>query len=87
MTRLNRVILLPTLHNQQSYKIGISNFIRRENLTPLSRFREVQRISRGYNCVICVESCEESVQGLVLGDFPRRAVVNGGDFGAGGGVA
>ena len=23
-------------------------------------FREVQRISRGYNCVICVEICEIS---------------------------
>ena len=46
-----------------------------------------QKISRGYNCVICVGIREESVQRLVLGDFPRRAVVNSGDFGADGGIA
>jgi hypothetical protein len=46
-----------------------------------------QKISRGYNCVICVGIREESVQGLILGDSPCRAVVNGGDFSTGGRVA
>ena len=46
-----------------------------------------QSISRGYNCEIGVGIREESVQGLILRDSPCRAVVNGGDFGTGGGVA
>ena len=41
-------------------KIEISTFIAWENPTPPSWFREVQRISRGDNCVICVEICEIS---------------------------
>ena len=38
--------------NSKPVKIEIRIFITRENPTPPSGFREVQRINRGDNCVI-----------------------------------
>ena len=52
----NREQQIVPMHNESF----MGYFIACENPTPPSWFREVQRISRGDNCVICVEICEIS---------------------------